>query len=59
MYSVLVVDDKEVFRRKIKRMLYFRNNPYFEILYEAQNGLEALEILENNHVDVVLCVRCI
>lgn len=55
MYTVLVIDDKEVFRRKIKRMSYFQDNrEKFVIRYEAQNGLEALEILRNNCVDVAL-----
>ena len=55
MYRILVVDDKEVFRRKIKRMEYFRTNPdKFRIEFEAQNGVEALEILEKEQVDVVL-----
>lgn len=55
MYSVLVIDDKEVFRRKIKRMNYFQDNSdKFVIRHEAQNGLEALKILRNNYVNVVL-----
>lgn len=55
MYTVLVIDDKEVFRRKIKRMSYFYENAdKFAIRYEAQNGLEALEILRNHDVDMVL-----
>ena len=55
MYRILIVDDKEVFRRKLKRMDYFRlNADKFFIAYEAQNGMDALGILENNKVDVVL-----
>ncbi|MDR1604157.1 MAG: helix-turn-helix domain-containing protein [Gracilibacteraceae bacterium] len=55
MYSVLVIDDKEVFRRKVKRLSYFQDNKdKFEIRFEAQNGLEAIEILRANSVDVTL-----
>lgn len=55
MYTILIVDDKEVFRRKLKRMAYFRENSgKFCIAYEAQNGIEAMKVLENNRVDVVL-----
>ncbi|MGI6013147.1 MAG: response regulator transcription factor [Oscillospiraceae bacterium] len=55
MYKVLVVDDKEAFRRKIKRMAYFQNNrEKFEICCEAQNGMEALELLHQTHIDIVL-----
>lgn len=55
MYSILIADDKEVFRRKLKRMNYFReNSDKFSIDFEARNGVEALEILKKNKVDVVL-----
>lgn len=55
MYSILIADDKEVFRRKLKRMNYFReNSEKFSIDFEARNGVEALEILKKNKVDVVL-----
>jgi two-component system response regulator YesN len=55
MYNVLIIDDKEVFRRKIKRMNYFQmNQDKFRIQYEAQNGVEALEIIKNNKVDVIV-----
>lgn len=55
MYNVLITDDKEVFRRKIKRMQYFRDNSdRFSLAFEAPNGLESLEILRQNRVDIVL-----
>lgn len=55
MFEVLIVDDKEVFRRQLKRMPYWKeNSEKFRISYEAQNGLEALEILSENNVDVVI-----
>ena len=54
MYQILIVDDKEIFRRKMKRLPYFKNNDVFTIQYEAQNGLEALEIIKKEKVDVVI-----
>ena len=55
MYSVLIIDDKEVFRRKVMRMNYFKEHAeHIEIKYTAQNGEEALEILEKEQVDIVL-----
>ena len=54
-YNVLVVDDKEVFCRKISRMPYFKaNTEKFSIKFMAQNGLEALELLEKEQIDIVL-----
>ncbi|MCD7731261.1 MAG: response regulator [Oscillospiraceae bacterium] len=54
MYSILIVDDREIFRRQFKRFSIFKNNSEFEIKYEAQNGEEALEILQNNDVDLTI-----
>lgn len=54
MYTILIVDDKEIFRRKFKRIHYFNEHDDFVIAFEAQNGKEALEILEENKVDVVV-----
>lgn len=55
MYKVMVVDDKEAFRRKIKRLPYWREHAdQFEIVREAADGLKALELLKTESVDVVL-----
>ncbi|QCT70509.1 response regulator transcription factor [Eubacterium maltosivorans] len=55
MYNILVVDDREVFRRKLKRMLYWEEcNGKFRISSEASNGLEALELLRKQKIDLVL-----
>lgn len=55
MYKVLLADDIEPFRRKIKRFPYWNAKGHaFEIAYEASNGLEALELLKNHAVDVLL-----
>lgn len=55
MYKVLLVDDIEPFRRKIMRFPFWKSEgSSFEIAFEASDGLEALEILKNNKVDVLI-----
>ena len=55
MYHVLVIDDKEAFRRKIQRLRYFQENKdRVSIQYTAQNGREGLKILESHPVDLVI-----
>ena len=53
MYKILIADDREVFRRQFKRLPVFKNSE-FEISFETQNGEEALEILRENKVDLVI-----
>ena len=48
--SVLVVDDEEVVRAGISRVLEKRGRP----IYTAADGSEALEIMAENHIDIVL-----
>lgn len=55
MYNIMIVDDKEVFRRQIKRLPYLRENPgKFKVNYEAKDGKEAIALLEHNPIDVIL-----
>lgn len=54
MYSIMIVDDREIFRRQLKRFPAFRESTAFSIDYEAQNGEEALDILHKNKVDMVI-----
>lgn len=54
MYRLMIVDDREIFRRKFKRYRAFQNNPLFDISFEASNGEEALKLLRENEVDVVV-----
>lgn len=54
MYKVLIADDREIFRRQFKRMSVFGEGGNFKISFEAQNGEEALDILRNNRVDLVI-----
>lgn len=52
-YNVLIVDDSKSMRSVIKKMLDLSGFQVGEYL-EAVNGKEALEILEDNWVDLVL-----
>jgi two-component system, chemotaxis family, chemotaxis protein CheY len=52
-YRVLLVDDSPAMRGFIKRVLDLSRFEVSEVL-EAGNGLDALAVLENNTVDVVL-----
>ncbi len=55
MYHILIVDDKEIFQRTIRRMRFFTEyGDKFKIVGSAKNGLEALEYLRHNHVDITL-----
>lgn len=55
MYKILIVDDREVFRRKLKRMPYWLDShEKFQICYEASDGVEALELLRKEKIDLVL-----
>ena len=55
MYNLLIADDKDVFRRMITRMPYFTSNQSrFRIRHLARNGLEALELLTTEEIDIVL-----
>lgn len=55
MYNLLIVDDKDVFCRMITRMSYFENNQNkFRIKRIAKNGVEALNIVTTENIDIVL-----
>ncbi len=55
MYRILLIDDKEPFRRKIKRLPYFQEKKdVLSIQFTAQNGQEGLKILEEHSVDIVI-----
>ena len=52
-YSLLIADDEELIRKGlIARLEYLQI--YFEKIYEASTGHEALEILKNHRVDIVV-----
>ena len=50
MFHILVVDDDKNTRRLFRAVLEAENYTVFT----AQNGLQALEIMENNHIDLIV-----
>lgn len=54
MFSIMIVDDREIFRRQFKRFPVFREADRFQVTFEAQNGQEALEILRKEKVDLLI-----
>ena len=54
MYKILLVDDKEIFCRHIKRMNFFRNNSDFGIYRTANSAEQALEFLHNEEIDITI-----
>ena len=52
--TVLIVDDSNTMRKIVSRALRQAGIDFSEIL-EAADGQEALDVLANNTVDVVLC----
>jgi len=52
-YSILIVDDSEIIRGMLERTLRLVNLPIAQ-LYQAADGAEALAILQDDIVDLVL-----
>ena len=52
MIRVLVAEDERPLLRGIKRLIE-ELDPEFSVVKCAQNGKEAIEYLEKNHVDVI------
>ncbi|GAA0894489.1 response regulator transcription factor [Fulvivirga kasyanovii] len=50
--KILIVDDHKVVRDGVA--LYLENDPDYEVLDQAANGLEALDFLEKEKVDLVI-----
>lgn len=50
--KILIVDDHHIVRHGLK--LLFMSDPEIEVVGEAGSGVEALEFLESNKVDVVI-----
>ncbi|TAP41647.1 response regulator [Alteromonas sp. KUL49] len=50
-YSVLVCDDSTMARRMAKRHL---PSGFAHTIFEATNGVDALEVLAHNHVDLLI-----
>ena len=53
MYKIMLVEDEAIIRRGIKRGVKWEENG-FEIAAEAEDGEEALKLLEETGVDVVV-----
>ena len=51
--NVLVVDDSQVMRSMISKTMHMSGLPVGEI-YQAENGQEGLEALQNNWIDLVI-----
>lgn len=54
MYNIMIVDDREIFRREFKSLPFFKNNNDFAVSSEAQNGAEALELLREADIDILI-----
>jgi DNA-binding NarL/FixJ family response regulator len=50
--SVYIVDDHQLFRQGLKLLL--SNLDYIDNVYDAENGLQFIEDLKNNKVDIAL-----
>lgn len=50
--KIVIIDDHQLFREGVKRILDFE--PSFEVVAEGNDGIEAVELVEKNHPDVVL-----
>ncbi len=52
-YRILIVDDSDIIRRIVRKSISMSGLEVAEI-FEAANGLEALEVLDKEWVDIVL-----
>jgi two-component system, LytTR family, response regulator len=50
-YRVLIVDDEPISRRRLRRLLMLE--PECELVAECENGREAIQALEREHVDIL------
>ena len=49
---ILIADDHDIIRQGLKRIISFEED--MDVLFEAENGDEALKILNMHELDVVL-----
>lgn len=54
MYSILAVDDREIFLIELKRLKVWGDKSGFKIIDIALNGKEAIELLNKNSYDLIL-----
>jgi two-component system response regulator YesN len=50
----MIVDDMDIVRRELKRLKIWGDSTGFEIIQEAHNGQEALELIKTSPVDLVV-----
>lgn len=53
MFRLLVVEDEEMIRNKILQNIDWKENGFVEV-FEACDGIEALEIIKRNNIDIVV-----
>lgn len=53
MFKLLVVEDEEIIRSKILHNVDWKGNGFSEV-FEASDGIEALEIAKNNTIDILI-----
>lgn len=53
MYRVLVADDEEIIRLSFKKLVNWEKNG-FDLVKDCSNGLEALEYMANNDIDILI-----
>lgn len=54
LFRVLLVDDMEISRRQVRRLDLWNGATNFSIAAEAQNGQEALNLLKQEHFDLLI-----
>lgn len=57
MYSLLVVEDEKWIRKGIVHKLK-KVDLSFDEIYDAKNGIEALEIIKDNNIDIIITDIC-
>jgi len=53
MIKILIVDDEPFIRQGLKILINWEEYDY-EIVGEAANGIEAIKVLENTHIDLII-----
>ena len=57
MYTVLLVEDEEMIRNAIKKVIPW-NELGFQLVGEMENGKETIEFLKNQNVDLIITDIC-
>jgi DNA-binding NtrC family response regulator len=53
MSKILIIEDEETIRRVLNKVLSEENKDY--IIVEAIDGLQAIDIVKSNKIDLILC----